>query len=257
MVNPNKVIRDELALMEEKTDSKLLFAVESGSRCWGFPSRDSDYDVRFVYACKPKSYMSLTRSHDTCEWVLTDELDIVGWDIAKIMRLLSKSNPSAIEWLRSPVRYAWSDVADELHSLSEKCFDPKTEAAAYAGMAYAHDARYIRAKKATAKRYLYAVRAVLAARWCIKRKKPAPMLFEDLKNEMLEPEIMPTVDGLVVDKMVGIEKQHMDNDHLLDAWLLKNEHMLNESISRMKKKKPIDPKELDKLFLDMLEMAWN
>ena len=42
-------ILTELDVIERDEDVRILFAVESGSRAWRFPSRDSDYDVRFVY----------------------------------------------------------------------------------------------------------------------------------------------------------------------------------------------------------------
>ena len=35
-------IRLELERIEKENDVKILFAVESGSRAWGFPSKDSD-----------------------------------------------------------------------------------------------------------------------------------------------------------------------------------------------------------------------
>lgn len=40
-------IKEELKIIEETYDVKICLAVESGSRAWGFPSTDSDYDVRF------------------------------------------------------------------------------------------------------------------------------------------------------------------------------------------------------------------
>jgi hypothetical protein len=41
-------VRNALNALEAVHRVRILFAVESGSRAWGFPSRDSDYDVRFV-----------------------------------------------------------------------------------------------------------------------------------------------------------------------------------------------------------------
>ena len=42
-------IREKLAEIENEHNVKILYAVESGSRAWGFESTDSDYDVRFIY----------------------------------------------------------------------------------------------------------------------------------------------------------------------------------------------------------------
>ena len=54
---PRAVIAERLAAIERTYDVRLLFAIESGSRAWGFPSPDSDYDVRFVYIHRPEWYL--------------------------------------------------------------------------------------------------------------------------------------------------------------------------------------------------------
>lgn len=43
------LIIKELRRIEREYDVKILLAVESGSRAWGFASPDSDFDVRFIY----------------------------------------------------------------------------------------------------------------------------------------------------------------------------------------------------------------
>ncbi len=43
-----QVIQSKLTALEADHDVRVLFAIESGSRAWGFPSPDSDYDVRFI-----------------------------------------------------------------------------------------------------------------------------------------------------------------------------------------------------------------
>ena len=44
-----KEIQENLDAIEERYKVKILLAVESGSRAWGFASPDSDYDVRFIW----------------------------------------------------------------------------------------------------------------------------------------------------------------------------------------------------------------
>ena len=48
------VIREKLREIKETERVKIIMAVESGSRAWGFASPDSDYDVRFVYVREPE-----------------------------------------------------------------------------------------------------------------------------------------------------------------------------------------------------------
>ena len=60
-------IVDVIHQIEIDHDVKILFACESGSRAWGFPSKDSDYDVRFIYIHKPDWYLSIDQKRDVIE----------------------------------------------------------------------------------------------------------------------------------------------------------------------------------------------
>ena len=83
-------IIEKLKEIEEKENIKILLAVESGSRAWGFASPDSDYDVRFIYIRKLENYLRLNKMRDVIELPIDEELDINGWDLQKTLRLLYK-----------------------------------------------------------------------------------------------------------------------------------------------------------------------
>ncbi len=55
-------IRDTLDRIETREDVRVLYAVETGSRAWGFASTDSDWDVRLLYLRRPEWYLSIQRS---------------------------------------------------------------------------------------------------------------------------------------------------------------------------------------------------
>lgn len=101
----NKIILDKIKEIEQKENVKVIFAVESGSRAWGFASLNSDYDVRFVYQRNLKDYLSIDRKRDVIEWQLDEVFDINGWDLKKALQLLHESNPNLFEWLNSPIVY--------------------------------------------------------------------------------------------------------------------------------------------------------
>ena len=92
------LIKEKLLEIEQRESCRILLAVESGSRAWGFASPDSDYDVRFIYVRNKDSYLKLNRSRDVIELQINDVLDINGWDVDKTLKLLHNSNPTVFEW---------------------------------------------------------------------------------------------------------------------------------------------------------------
>lgn len=119
------LICKKLQEIEKKENVKILLAVESGSRAWGFESPDSDYDVRFIYVRQKEDYLRLDKIRDVIELPLNDVLDMNGWDLQKALRLLHKSNPTLFEWLASPIVYLETPFAEELRAIMPKYFFPK------------------------------------------------------------------------------------------------------------------------------------
>lgn len=118
-------ILEQLDLIERDNDVVIIFAIESGSRAWGFPSVDSDYDVRFVYAHRSDWYLSIAPGRDVIEIPVDPVLDVNGWDVRKALQLLRKSNISLMEWLSSPIEYRRNDeLATIFRSVVPNGFQP-------------------------------------------------------------------------------------------------------------------------------------
>ena len=120
-----KEIQENLDAIENQYGVKILLAVESGSRAWGFASPDSDYDVRFIYVHRPEEYLRIDTMKDVIEWQLDEVLDINGWDLRKALLAFGKGNPNVMEWANSPIIYRkaaeWASVKEAaLHYFSEK-----------------------------------------------------------------------------------------------------------------------------------------
>lgn len=145
---------------------RLLMAVESGSRAWGFPSPDSDYDVRFVYVRPRDWYLSLAPGRDVIEHPILDEIDLNGWDVRKTLGLLLRSNAVVSEWMKSPIRYRPDDrFIGRLAALADELLDPRALAHHYANLGRAASNRWLdRPGDVPVKRYFYALRPALAVR---------------------------------------------------------------------------------------------
>jgi RNA repair pathway DNA polymerase beta family len=80
---------------EKEHGVRILLAVESGSRAWGFESPNSDFDARFIYVHPRDWYLSvgLEEQPDVIEYPIVDDIDLNGWDLRKALRLFWKSNP--------------------------------------------------------------------------------------------------------------------------------------------------------------------
>src|SRR5262245_17077734 len=99
-------IVEELARLQSELGIRVLLAVESGSRAWGFASSDSDYDVRFIYVQPRNWYLTVFEGRDVIEAMLPGDLDLSGWELRKTLRLFAKCNLALNEWLDSPCVYA-------------------------------------------------------------------------------------------------------------------------------------------------------
>ena len=100
-----KSIIESIQSIEKDEHVVAFYVCESGSRAWGFPSSDSDYDVRFLYMHPVDWYLSIEPKRDVIEKPIDNQLDINGWVLKKALSLFRKSNPPLLEWLGSPIIY--------------------------------------------------------------------------------------------------------------------------------------------------------
>jgi predicted nucleotidyltransferase len=150
-----------LATVIDEHDVRIPWAIESGSRAWGFPSPDSDYDCRFLFVRPREKYLSLWPERDVIETPLDDTYDVNGWDLAKTLKLIAKGNATAIEWLRSPIVYMGEEsFRDGLLALAGDIVDRNA-----VGRHYLHVALQQRAGAPTLKRFFYVLRPATALRW--------------------------------------------------------------------------------------------
>jgi len=159
-------IETRLDALEATHGVRLLLAVESGSRGWGFPSPDSDYDVRFFYVHSRDWYLSLKPGRDVIEQPIVDEIDLNGWDVRKALGLLLKSNAIVSEWMESPIRYRPDDpFVAKLAELADAILDPRALAMHYARLGRSAADRWLDSEgDVRVKKYFYALRPAIAIR---------------------------------------------------------------------------------------------
>jgi len=181
-----QVIETKLGAVESDFGVRILFAIESGSRAWGFPSPDSDYDVRFVYAHPVEWYLALEPGCDVLELPIAGNLDISGWDdIRKALNLLLKLNPVMLEWLSSPIRYRRDDdINTRLIALSRETAHASACIHHYLHLGKNQWRRHVDDKASVNyKKYFYVLRPALAIRWVRLNPEVAPpMNIQDMSN---------------------------------------------------------------------------
>lgn len=191
------IILRELKKIEAQENVKIIMAIESGSRAWGFASPDSDYDVRFIYVRKEADYLKLEKTRDVIEWKLDDVLDINGWDIKKALQLLHNSNPTVFEWCASPIVYWETEESEWLKDILPQYFSVKKSLHHYWHTSETHYKTHLLSDEVNIKKYFYALRPLLAAKWILDKRCAPPMLFEELVEEELEAELVPEVNRLL------------------------------------------------------------
>ncbi len=228
MISIKAYIQHKLEQLAADTNVKILLAVESGSRAWGFPSADSDYDVRFVYIRDRDHYLSVFELRDVIETPLVyDEflkvpMDLNGWDLRKGMRLALNSNAVLIEWLASPVRYmAENRILSQLHDFVLENADISSLLYHYDRLAR-HAWQEIAASPDTVKlkRYFYALRPALACNWLRHHHRASPMNIMELLRGLDLPDSFQTqLHQLIETKRQASEADAVKRNDIFDEFI--------------------------------------
>lgn len=202
----------ELDRIQSEHDVRVLLAVESGSRAWGFASPDSDYDVRFIYAHPTDWYISIAEPRDVIEEMLPGGLDVSGWDLRKTLRLFAKCNLALNEWIGSPMTYREvSEFRSQLANLVPTFFNPIAAMNHYCTMAERALMENYAAGKIGIKKLFYVLRPLYACRWIEHVQTQPPTAFDNLiDTEWTQGSEREWVQELVVRKAAEKEAQPLD-----------------------------------------------
>lgn len=250
--NIRRLICSKLKEIEEKENVKVLHAVESGSRAWGFASPDSDYDVRFIYIRPVEDYLSLQSKKDFIDWELNETLDINGWDLSKVLKHIHKSNATVFEWSNSPLVYHTTQEWKHIKESTYNYFSCKAAMYHYYGTANKNYLEYLQEEMVKYKKYFYVLRPILACKWIEKKKCPPPVLFKDLVNEVLENEMKPIVEKLVEKKIQMVEAEKGIRIDNLNEYIVNNISYFKEMCNSMPDDRKSDWEDLEQLFRECL-----
>ena len=248
-------ILQRLSDIEAKYDVKILLAVESGSRAWGFESKDSDYDVRFIYVHRKDWYLSLIEERDVIEELDPDGvLDLAGWDLKKALLLMGKGNCAFAEWLNSPFAY-YKDMAffESISTLKDEYFRKVSAINHYYHMAMNHDKRYLEKRGCELKRFMYHLRGLLAAKWAAIHDTYPPVLFNDLVEKMVQDDsIKAGIKHLVELKKESREHNTMIVEDSLIDYANKTAAEIESMFGSFPAEQQQDYRKLDEFFLNIL-----
>jgi predicted nucleotidyltransferase len=188
----------------------IPLAIESGSRAWGFPSPDSDYDCRFVYVRRPEAYLTPWQPRDVIETPLEGDLDVNGWDLGKALKLMLNGNAVIVEWLQSPITYRDDETfRAEFLALSQRLADRSRLARHYLSFAQQLVHRHLSdPEQVVRKKLFYVLRPAAALRWLRAHPDEAlpPMHFPTLMAQSDVPDgVTRLVERMLAEKAVTRE----------------------------------------------------
>ena len=222
-----------LKQIEEEKAIKILWACETGSRAWGFPSPDSDYDVRLVYVHKKDWYLSVHDQKDFIERMFENkELDITGWELKKSLRLLKKSNASFLERIQSPIVYAMDEgFRTDILPVAQACYSRITTIHHYLSMAKKILAEISGGEDFKLKKFFYALRCATVCKWILEKEEIPPIEFRRVYTRLnINQKRQDRIEELIALKATMPESYlHTGEQDLLD--------FINECIELAEEKK--------------------
>lgn len=253
-----EAILKKLEEIERERNIKILYAVESGSRAWGFASEDSDYDVRYIFIRRTEDYLRVDELRDTIEGPLDDVMDFSGWDVRKTLELLRRCNPSLMEWYQSPIVYKTTPLWEKLAEKIPGYFLVRANMHHYLSMAMGNWNGHLKLslEQVSVKKYLYALRPILCSRWLETYGTVPPVLFSTLYEKVLPEDMTDTVRDLLELKKTVNEKTLIPRIPKLDEFLQAEIARLLQVRDNLPKYTLPDYEDVNALFRQLLKEAW-
>jgi uncharacterized protein len=184
----------------------LLFATVSGAHLYGFPSPDSDYDLRGVHILPAEEVMGLFPDRDTIEISKKEdiELDLVTHDVQKFFGLLLKANGYVLEQLYSPLVIHTTPDHEELKSIAKNCVT-RHHAHHYFGFAENQWRLFQKEEPSRVKPLLYVFRVLLTGIHLMRTG-----IVEANLNRLNEEYELPYIPELIERKTRGTERQTLE-----------------------------------------------
>ncbi|HOJ64650.1 MAG TPA: nucleotidyltransferase domain-containing protein [Spirochaetota bacterium] len=250
----DKIVK-RLSEIEKEHNVEIIYAIESGSRAWGFPSTDSDYDVRFIYKHNIEWYLTIFPKRDVIEYPIIDIFDYSGWDLKKALFLLNKSNPVLFEWFNSPIVYKKNEnIFNLFQEILPLYFSPISTIYHYLHMAKGNYRNYLKQDVVKVKKYFYVLRPIFACMWVEKNNSTPPMEFENLLNQVdINKNLYNEIHDLLIKKRSGIELGIEPKKERLNNFIEEQISYFDCKINSFKPNKKPDNKILDQYFIKILK----
>ena len=190
-------------IQKEMTDQSILFYTISGAHLYGYPSSDSDYDIRGCHIMSARDICGLSVPKDFIERMEGD-IDFVSFDIKKELDLVLSNNSNVLEHIfASPLitRPGFPRLKKIAGlALSKKIYNP------YHGLAMHNWKKYVEPKnvsfeKSPVKKYLYVLRSQMAGIFALETGRIEPNI-RTLNRHFN----YPVVDDLIALKVNGTER---------------------------------------------------
>lgn len=193
-------IQHYLKQIEKEKDISILLACETGSRAWGFPSPDSDYDIRVIYVHKNDWYLSVNDHKDTLDIMLeNNDLDISGWELKKALGLLRKSNPPLLERIQSPIIYqADAEFTHDIFQTARSCYSKIATMHHYLSMAKKMMEEIADKEEFKLKKFFYALRTATVCKWIVEKEEMPPIEFQKVFSKLnLDTQLIRKIEELI------------------------------------------------------------
>ncbi len=251
--NVVNIVQEKLSEIEKEHNVQILFAIESGSRGWGFESKDSDYDCRFVYVHKKEWYLNVFEGRDVIELPVDEVLDISGWDLKKALKLMYKSNSPLFEWLTTPVLYREKvNARKNMLEVANAYFSPISAINHYINLSR-NSYRTQEGDSIKVKKLFYALRPLFSCMWIEKHQAIPPMNLKEILNDLdVNSDLLTVIDELIHYKKSCTEADEIKAPEVIVSFIEEKINYYEAYLKTIQFNRNTDLDQLNSYFLNIL-----